>query len=555
MTTQAKDSPNTGILFWIPAIIGSLAQVGTSGDNSVLGMSTHEFIVQLGASMDQVQMANIVYSLLAGALMVFGGMLGIAKGFKRVFLAGALIACIGEVLAAVAPSMTLVVWGARTVMGTGAALMVPSILGIIVSLYQGKQRAIAFGAVGAATGLAAALMPIGAGYIMDHFGYQVAYAFLAVWFLTIFLSACLWIPAVPANPIRIDIQGTLIVCLSLLMFILGCSKISVWGLVHPLDPPFTIVGISPAPFLIVAGVALAGLALVIERRVEARHGAALVPQSFVTRPQVRSGLYVTGLIFAIFGAVFFVNVSWIMVVAGYNGTMTGLAVSAMAFPMMFTSIGVPRFFIQVSPQRIVTTSTALAVIGALLSQLALTPDGFDAPIMFIAMVAFGAGAGGLSSQSAMIVSTALNPRDAAQSSGIQCSTRNVWQAAAVAIIGSTLLFGTTANFKDAVHSADISAPTQAYVNQLPVIGFMSNQDFEDSIGQLAATPAESRLLLHAYKQARLKAAKYAFWSLILIILLHLPGFLAIPKIGWGKGPDQPKPDHDASPHGLADDRL
>ncbi len=40
-------------------------------------------------------------TFLAGALMVFGGMLGIAKGFKKVFMAGAAMCTVGEALAVV----------------------------------------------------------------------------------------------------------------------------------------------------------------------------------------------------------------------------------------------------------------------------------------------------------------------------------------------------------------------------------------------------------------------------------------------------------------------
>ncbi|WP_029819252.1 MFS transporter, partial [Vibrio parahaemolyticus] len=155
MDVAIKNQNKSGMAMWFPLLVVCFAQVGTSGDNSVLSMSTNEFISQLNATMNQVQLANIVYSLLAGALMVFGGMLGIAKGFKQVFMAGAALCAAGEALAVIAPNMEVLIWGARSLTGFGAALMIPSVLGIIVSLYEGKERAVAFGGVGAATGVAA----------------------------------------------------------------------------------------------------------------------------------------------------------------------------------------------------------------------------------------------------------------------------------------------------------------------------------------------------------------------------------------------------------------
>ncbi|MCV6004702.1 hypothetical protein OFO99_35235, partial [Escherichia coli] len=66
MDVAIKNQNKSGMAMWFPLLVVCFAQVGTSGDNSVLSMSTNEFISQLNATMNQVQLANIVYSLLAG---------------------------------------------------------------------------------------------------------------------------------------------------------------------------------------------------------------------------------------------------------------------------------------------------------------------------------------------------------------------------------------------------------------------------------------------------------------------------------------------------------
>ncbi|XEH49909.1 hypothetical protein NMD75_00370 [Edwardsiella tarda] len=35
-----------------------------------------------------------------------------------------------------------------------------------------------------------------------------------------------------------------------------------------------------------------------------------------------------------------------------------------------------------------------------------------------------------------------------------------------------------------------------------------------------------------YKIARIESARWAFWSLVLLVLLHIPGFMGIPTQGW-----------------------
>lgn len=534
MTTSVNtNAKSSSMVKWLPLIVVCLGQIGTSGDNSVLSMATTEFITKLDASMDQVQLANIIYSLIAGAMMVFGGMLGIAKGFKKVFIAGLLLAGIGETIAVLAPTMEIVTWGARVITGLGAALLVPSVLGIVVSVYEGQDRAVGFGGVGAATGIAAVAMPIIAGALLGtESGYKAAFSFMAGWFFIVAFLAWKFIPDIKAAKMRLDLVGTVLASIGLMAFIIGCSKISVWGLIEPMNAPFTVFGISPALPLAAFGLIVLALMSKVEAKIEATHGAALIPQSFLKTRQVRNGLYVTGLIFAIFGAVFFVTISWLQVVAGLTALETGLLCAVMAFPMIIFSLLIPKKFAHVSSRKIVLGSVIVACVSAFVMLSSLSLDGFSMVGMLAGLFGLGTAQGALASQSAMIVSDALNPRDAAQSGGIQCSTRNVWQAAGVAIIGAVMLFSCTALFKADIAESSVSPDLKAYVAEQSVVGFTGNEAITQKLVATGASGADVETAVAVFKDARLTSARYAFWTLIMIVLLHIPGFMAIPDRGW-----------------------
>ncbi len=53
--------------------------------------------------------------------------------------------------------MTVFIWGGRILVGFGASFMIPSVLGLIPFIYHGKNRVLAFGCIGAASGLSAFL--------------------------------------------------------------------------------------------------------------------------------------------------------------------------------------------------------------------------------------------------------------------------------------------------------------------------------------------------------------------------------------------------------------
>src|SRR5437763_11406092 len=94
------------------------------------------------------------------ALMLAGGTLGDLLGRKRVMLGGLLVFCAGSLVAALAPSSTVLIVG-RVVMGVGAAGSEPGTLSLIRHIYPEEgPRARALGVWTAVSGVALALGPI-----------------------------------------------------------------------------------------------------------------------------------------------------------------------------------------------------------------------------------------------------------------------------------------------------------------------------------------------------------------------------------------------------------
>ena len=80
-------------------------QIGTSGDNAVLSVATNALMSALHANMNDIQLANMVYSLCAGAFMIAGGMLGIIIGWKKNFRIGVVLAILGEFMLALSSNV------------------------------------------------------------------------------------------------------------------------------------------------------------------------------------------------------------------------------------------------------------------------------------------------------------------------------------------------------------------------------------------------------------------------------------------------------------------
>jgi len=123
---NAADSSTT--IKWLPLLVLCLAQLSTSGDNATLSIATGALVKDLHASMDLINIANAMYSLAAGSLMVAAGMIGLIIGWKKTFRIGCSLLFLAELTAFFSPNMEVFTYGARLLSGVGGSFMIPSVL-------------------------------------------------------------------------------------------------------------------------------------------------------------------------------------------------------------------------------------------------------------------------------------------------------------------------------------------------------------------------------------------------------------------------------------------
>lgn len=434
--TSAKSGDRAEKFLVLPIIVLVMAQMGTSGDNGAVSLATSALTNQLGASMSDIQLVNMVYSLMAGALMVAGGLVGTVIGWKRNFRIGAVLCAAEEFLMALSPNISVFIWGGRVLTGFGASFMIPSVLGLVPRIYQGKNRVQAFGCIGAATGLST-LFPIILGAVMDAAGFRVTFGILGAYFLLVFGLSFL-LPAIPDDEqkAKFDAIGTVLAALGLFLLLMGLSRISAWGLVEPFaECPFTVFGISPCIPLIIAGLVILVIMIKLERGIEERNGSALLPQSFLKNKQVLAGLMASAIIFFYMmslGAV--VMMPYLQLVCGWSATLVGLLSVLSGIPMFLISMGIPRFMPNASPRRVVQLGYVLMIVALVPLYFSITPTGVNSALMVVGYFMIGVAAGVASSHANNVVALVLNERDAAQSGGIQTTMRNVGQAIGVAAL-------------------------------------------------------------------------------------------------------------------------
>ncbi|RGC20456.1 MFS transporter [Absiella sp. AM54-8XD] len=506
---------------YLPLLVLMFTQIGTSGDNAVLSVATNALMSALHANMNDIQLANMVYSLCAGAFMIAGGMLGIIIGWKKNFRIGVVLAILGEFMLALSSNVFMFIWGGRFLVGLGASFMIPSVLGLIPGIYEGNDRVFAFGAIGAATGIAACVGPIVAGVLLDKFGFRIAFGALAVYFILI-LAGSFYIPDVKKSEkkLKLDLVGIVGTAIGLFIFLIGISKVSVWGLITPIHAPFTIFGISPAIPCIIFGLVILGIMVVIEKRVEEANGCALLPQSFIKSAQVRAGLVASAMVFLYLGATVMLINPYLQLVGGFNAVMTGVAMISVGLPMFLFSMGIPKFFPNAHPKKILQIGYILLAVSVIPMAFSLQETGVSY-LMYVGLAIAGAGQGMVSAQASNVVAVAVNERDAQQSGGIQATARNVGQAIGVALLGMVMIFTITSDISGQVSHDDKISNQVAVAEESKTYSFLSDQNFEKTISDIQMSEVEKQESMHINAEARIHSTSKALYVLGFIAVLCL----------------------------------
>jgi EmrB/QacA subfamily drug resistance transporter len=146
-------------------------------DNTIVSVALADVQTSLNSSVTGLQWIVDGYMLAFAALMLTGGTLGDLLGRKKVMLAGVALFCAGSIVAAVAPSSSILIAG-RVVMGLGAAASEPGTLSLIRHIYPERQeRAVALGVWAAVSGLALSLGPVLGGVLADGLGWRSIFWF------------------------------------------------------------------------------------------------------------------------------------------------------------------------------------------------------------------------------------------------------------------------------------------------------------------------------------------------------------------------------------------
>jgi EmrB/QacA subfamily drug resistance transporter len=183
---------------------------------------------QLHTSQDTVTWVLTAYLLSASIMTPILGRIGDMAGKKRVFV-GALVAlAAGSLLAALAPSIGVMIV-ARVIQGAGGG-MIPVAFGIIRDEFPAERVAGAVGVLAALTAVGAGLGIVLAGPIVDALNYHWLFWLPLILTVAAAVTAVLFVPESPVRTSgRISFLPALLLSGWLVALLVALSEAPVWG--------------------------------------------------------------------------------------------------------------------------------------------------------------------------------------------------------------------------------------------------------------------------------------------------------------------------------------
>src|SRR3954464_1392318 len=129
---------------WLPMIILASAQFVMVLDSSVMNVAISQIVADLDTTIQGVQTAITLYTLVMAAFMLLGAKLGDILGTNRAFAIGLAIYGIGSLTTALSPNLAVLLAGWSGVEGFGAVLVIPAIAALTAANYEGQARALAY---------------------------------------------------------------------------------------------------------------------------------------------------------------------------------------------------------------------------------------------------------------------------------------------------------------------------------------------------------------------------------------------------------------------------
>jgi predicted MFS family arabinose efflux permease len=501
---QTASAPATSS--WLPMISLFMAQVLMSFNVAALPISLGGMVSEFGVPPTVASTTIVMYGLAVAALVMTGAKLGQRVGWVLIFRVVIALFAASSVLMLIAPSIGWAIAG-QAVAGAAAAIIVPSIVALIAENYRGAQQATAIGAIGSARAISGVTAFLIGGTLGTLVGWRpMFFIVLGIAVLVFAFSFTLRGDRGDAG-IRIDLVASFLIGAAIVLLTLGFNNLNGWGAIEATDAaPFDILGLSPAPLFIVAGVVLGQAFFLWTRRRIAEGRAPLIDLSILRSSKERAAVYAMFIVVALEACVNFTIPLYIQIVQGRTPFDTSIAMMPFNLTVFITATLVVRFYKRYPP-RVIGVFGFLLTTGALVWLSFVVTNNWETLPTILGLIVFGIGQGALVTLVFNVLVTSAPSSLAGDVGSLRGTTQNLASAVGTAVAGALLvsLLGLSVG-RAVVEHPELPPELVAQVD-LDSVNFVSNDDLRIVLEGTDATPAQVDAAVGVNEEARLSTLR------------------------------------------------
>ncbi|MET9388430.1 MFS transporter [Streptomyces sp. NPDC002928] len=459
-TVQARPTPDNRR--WKALAVCLTAGFISLLDTSIVNVALPSMEHGLAASEAAQSWVVSGYALTFGLVLVPAGRLGDMRGRRQAFLLGLAVFTLASAACGLAPSASWLVLF-RLIQGTAAGMVAPQTSGLIQQMFQGAERAKAFGLLGSVIGVSTAVGPLAGGLLINAVGTDDGWRWVFFVNLPIgvatFAAGLRLLPRFPASTGKreeFDLFGVLLLGAAVLALMLPLVQEQQW------------TGRLKWALLPVAALLLAAF-WAWERRQGRRGQAPLVDLDLFSLRSFTLGSLISLTYFAGFTTVFFIYSLFLQNTVGYSALAAGVSVLPFAAASAVGAAIGGRLVMR-HGRKLVVIGLSGVVVGLLgvVVAVQLVPLQSVGWATAVPMVIGGIGSGLTVSPNTTLTLTRVPVHRAGAAGGVLQTGQRIGSAAGIAVVGA-VYFAHQANHRRPVTAIQLGLLTAIGISMIALL--------------------------------------------------------------------------------------